>query len=238
MFSAPEKKVLPKTNQLFYRMESFTVYVAQNATEACQISVLSKQGDRNNLQIKVIDNSGVDIKIELLREYYVSCEGALWPDPVVADDGCFDLQEWKNVTYRINISTTMDTQSGVYELKVVLYEAGKVYGEYTLWVHIWNFAINPENYMDTDFGINYECIQKVHNRLERLFPGYQMVVPHCIDPKDGNGVRAVDLLEKYNVVWCPKINLFKDDWLKYYMQERSKKGERTWWYCCWEPPLP
>lgn len=336
MFSPSEKKVLPKTNQMFYRFESFTIYVAKNATEGCQFSILSKQGERKNLQVKVVDDTNSGLKIELLREHYVSCEGALWPDPVVADDGCFDLQEWKNVTYRINVSTTLDTKPGDYELKVRLCEDGELYGEYNLWVKVWNFAIAPEKYMETSFGIDkellfaqhktddeeavyknyydkllndyhicgrflpydildpradaymsdprvtifhvpyfestdeklhqyykklhtnpvwfkkavfyvvdvpsqmadYERIQKVHNRLEKVFPGYQMVIPHCVDPHDGNGIRAVDLLEKYNVIWCPKINLFKDEWLKYYMQERSKKGERTWWYCCWEPPLP
>ena len=335
MFSAPEKKILPKTNQMFYRQQSFDVCVARNATEGCQISVLSKYGDRKNLQIKIAGDIDKGIKVELLREHYVSCEGALWPDPVVIDDGCFDLQEWKNVTYRINFSTTLDTAPGNYDFKVLLYENGELYGEYCIWVKVWNFAINPEKYMETSFGINkellfsqhktenqeevykryydmlldryhicgrflpydildpradaymsdprvtifhvpydvsdeklvqyyrklhanhvwfkkaafyvvdipsymddYDRAQKVHNRLQKLFPGHEQVIPFCADPRDGNGLRAVDLLEKFNNIWCPKIDLLKADWLKYYLQERSKKGERTWWYCCWEPQLP
>ena len=71
-----------------------------------------------------------------------------------------------------------------------------------------------------------------------MFPGHKEVIPYHTDPQDMEGVRAVDLLEKYNVVWCPKINLYKEEWLKYYMHERAKKGEQIWWYCCWEPPLP
>ncbi len=335
MFSAPEKKILPKTSQPFGRLECFTVHVAKNATEGCQFSILSKQGGRKNMKIEVIDNTDAGFTVELLREHYVSCEGALWPDPVVYDDGCFDLTEWKNVTYRINISTSLDTKPGMHKLKVVLYESGELYGEYMLWVKVWNFNINPKKYLDTSFGINegllfarhktenqekvyknyydslldyhicghylpydildpradeymndprvttfhvpyygvsdekivqyynklktnsawldkamfyiidtpnkkadYDRLEKVYTRLEKLFPNHKQVVPYYTDPVDMEGVRAVDMLRKYNVVWCPKINLYKDDWLKYYMQERDKKGERTWWYCCWEPPLP
>lgn len=336
MFNAPEKKVLPKSCQPFGRIEKFTVYVAQNATEGCQFSVLSKQGERKNMKIEVIDNTNAGFTVELLREHYVSCEGALWPDPVVQDDGCFDLNEWKNVTYRINISTTLDTKAGSYELAVVLYENGEIYDKYQLFVRVWNFAINPERHIETSFGIDEEFLFKCHktdnpqkvyknyydtllnryhicarflpydildpradeymnnpkvacfhvpaknvsdetisayydklktnpewlkkalfytvdtpktmadyarleddyNRIEKNFPNHKQVVPHYTNPIDCDTVRAVDLLEKYNVVWCPKTNLFKDDWFKYYMSERVKKGERVWWYCCWEPTLP
>lgn len=336
MFNAPEKKVLPKACQPFGRVEAFTVCLAKNATEGCQFSVLSKQGERKNMKIEVVDNTDANFTVELLREHYVSCEGALWPDPVVQDDGCFDLSEWKNVTYRINISTSLDTKPGNYELTVVLYENGEVYGKYRLWVCVWNFAINPEKYMATSFGIDdewlflrhktdnprkvyknyydmllnryhicgrylpysildsradeylnnpkvtnfhvpakdisdakmaayynklktnpkwlekamfytvdtpknmsdYARLEDSYNRIEKVFSDHKQVVPFYTDPSDGGGVRAVDLLEKYNVVWCPKIDLYKDEWFKYYMSERSKKGERIWWYCCWEPPLP
>ena len=336
MFSAAEKKIMPKTCYPFGKSESFTVYVAKNATECCQFSVLSKEGERKNLRLEVVDNTDAGFTVELLREHYVSCEGALWPDPVFADGGCFDLSEWKNVTYRINISTTLDTKPGNYELKVLLYENNELYGEYNLWVRVWNFDINPEKAMDTFFGIDkellfsqhktdnkelvyknyydtllnryhicsrflpydildpradeymsnpkvtcfgvpyyqvsdekikayyeklktnpvwfnkaifyvidvpknksdYEHLEKVYAHIEKLFPGHKEVIPYHTDPQDMKGVRAVDLLEKYNVVWCPKINLYKEEWLKYYMHERAKKGEQIWWYCCWEPPLP
>ena len=336
MFTAPEKKVLPKTSYPFSRVESFTVYVAKNATEGCQFSVLSKQGERKNMKIEIVGDTSTGITVELLREHYVSCEGALWPDPVLDDDGCFDLTEWKNVTYLINISTTRDTKPGGYEFKVILYEDGELYGQYPLWVRVWNFTLEQNTLFETNFGINtrslfehhktddpekvyknyydvllnryhicarflpydildpradaymsdprvtsfhipyydvsdekitqyynklktnpvwfekamfyivdgprfkddYEQLDRIYSRLERLFPNHTQVVPFYTDPKDMPGVRAVDLLEKYNIVWCPKTNLFREDWFKYYMQERAKKGERTWWFCCWEPQLP
>ncbi|MBQ8740417.1 MAG: DUF4091 domain-containing protein, partial [Clostridia bacterium] len=85
---------------------------------------------------------------------------------------------------------------------------------------------------------DYARLEDSYNRIEKIFPDHKQVVPFYTDPCDGDGIRAVDILDKYNIVWCPKTNLFKDDWLKYYMSERGKKGDRIWWYCCWEPPLP
>lgn len=336
MFNSMDKKVLPKTYNPFSTVESYTVCVPKNATEGCHFSVLSKEGCRKNLKIEVVGDTDKGVEIQLLREHYVSCEGALYPDPVLEDDGNFDLEELKNVTYLINFSTSVDTKAGNYDFKVKLYENGELYGEYPLWVKVWNFAVNTENHMDTTFGIDtrwlflqhktenqevtfknyydvllnryhicgrflpydildpradeymnnpkvttfhvpyhetsddkikayykklstnpewlkkamfyvvdepqkmedYERIGAVCNRLEKLFPEYKLVVPYYMDPRDGDGKRAVDLLSKYSVVWCPKNSLFRDAQLKEFMNNRDKMGDKTWWYCCWEPPLP
>ncbi len=341
MFNSMDKKVLPKTYCPGGPLTSYTVCVARNATEGCHFSVLSKQGERKNLKIEITGDLNKGVEIEMLREHYVSCEGALYPDPVLKSDGCFDLEEFKNVTYLINVSTSLDTVSGNYDFKVNLYEDGELYGQYNLWVKVWNFAINPKKHMDTSFGIDekwlflqhktedretvfknyydtllnryhicgrflpydildpradeymndprvttfhipcgsfgedaaadekikayyeklktnpvwldkamfymvdepqcmadYDRIKAAYERLEKLFPGHKQVVPYYMDPRDGDGKRAVDLLSQYNIVWCPKSSLFKADWLKGYMNERASEGDRSWWYCCWEPPLP
>ena len=343
-FNSMEKKVLPKYYHTFGSIPNGVIYVAQNATEGCQFSVLSKKGQHKNLKIEIVGDLDAGVKIELLREGYVSCEGALYPDPVFKDDCCFDLEELKNVTYLINASTTLETAPGNYEFKVNLYIDGEFYGEYNLSVRVWNFAINPEEHMDTSFGIDtkwlfmqhktddkeamykkyydmlleryhicglnlpydildpradeylndprvtnfklpyivsdeqtspeeakqkmvdyynklktnpkwlekamfyvvdeplkmedYERIREVCENLESFYPEYKLVVPYFMDPRDGEGKRAVDLLEKYNVIWCPKSCLFKDEWMKDYMASRREKGDLTWWYCCWEPQLP
>ena len=334
-YSSPQKKVRPRTHLTWGKIEDYHVYVAKNATEGCQFTVKAPE-DRNGFTVEVVGDSATpNFKVELLREYYVDCEGAKWPDPVVPENGAFDAKALENVTYLINVVTTDDTVPGEYEFKVVLKEQGEVYGEYPLTVTVWNFAIHPTKHMDTAFGIDkrflnlrhksddpdalykkyydmmldryhicgydlpydildsradaylddpkvttfvipydvpdetieayykklsqkqewldksffyvvdepcnmeaYEKIKASHERLSRLFPGYNAVSPFFKDPQDGNGVRAVDLLEQFCSVWCPKINLFKDEWFVEYMHERDRKGDRAWWYVCWEPPLP
>ncbi len=343
-FNSMDKKVLPKAYYPGGTLNSYVVCVAQNATDGCHFSVLSKEGQRKNLKIEVVGDLNKGVEIELLREEYVSCEGALYPDPVFKDDGCFDLEEFKNVTYLINVSTTLETAPGNYDFKVNLYENGELYEEYNLWVKVWNFAINPEKHMDTSLGIDtrwlfkqhktedrdavfkkyydmllnryhicgrflpydildpradeymndprvttfhvpyivsdyqtsydtseqkmvdyynklktnpkwlekamfyvvdepqcladYERIKAVCEKLESFYPEYKLVVPYYMDPRDGEGKRAVELMENYNIVWCPKSSLFREEWLKDYMANRRELGDRTWWYCCWEPPLP
>ncbi len=338
-FTTPEKKILPKSHLTWGKVEDYHIYVAKNATEGCQVSLKSPTA-RKNFTIEVVGDSATpNFEVELLREHYVSCAGALYPDPVVPDDGHFDLEEECNVTYLINIITNNDTVAGEYAFKVVIKEDGELYGEYDLTVTVWNFAINPKKHMDTAFGMEKKNIQRVqptddidalykkyydmllnryricgyylpydildpradeyldnpkvttfiipyeaddetivkyyeklsrkpewlkkgffyvvdepcnmeaykkieasHERLKKLFPGYQAVSPFFKDPTDENGkpagVRAVDLLEKFCSVWCPKINLFKDQWFVDYMHDRDKKGDRAWWYVCWEPGLP
>ena len=334
-FSSPEKKIRPHSHLTWGKCEEYHIYAAKNATEGCQVSVQSPDV-RPNMSIEVLgDRKAGNFQIELLREYYVDCEGAKWPDPVVPDSGRFDLEGECNVTYLINIVTTDDSVAGEYALTVRLCEDGEVYGEYPLTVTVWNFAIHPKKHMDTAFGISknfieqrqktddidalykkyydtmltryhicgyhlpydilderadeylddprvttfiipydvpdetivayreklsrkpewfkkgffyvvdepcdmaaYERIEASHERLSRLYPDYQAVSPFFKDPQDGKGVRAVDLLEKFCSVWCPKINLYKDEWFCDYMHRRDAMGDRAWWYVCWEPGLP
>lgn len=183
-FYSMEKKVLPKTYHTFGRNKNCIIYVAQNATQGCQFSVLSKEGECKNLKIEVVGDLDAGVKIELLREGYVSCEGALYPDPVFEDDCCFDLEELKNVTYLINASTTLETAPGNYEFKVNLYVDGELYEECDLSVRVWDFAINPEKHMDTSFGIDTKWL----------------FLQHKTDDKEAMYKKYYDfLLERYHI---------------------------------------
>ncbi|MBQ8740485.1 MAG: hypothetical protein IJY79_02920, partial [Clostridia bacterium] len=90
------------------------------------MSILSKEGARKNMSIEVVNDTDAGFTVELLRERYVDCDGALFPDPVVPNDTHFDLEEWKNVTYLINIVTTRDTVPGGYGIKIILREDGEI----------------------------------------------------------------------------------------------------------------
>ena len=334
-FNSPQFKVRPRSHLTWGKVEDYHIYVAKNATEGCQVSVKAPTA-RQNMSIEIVgDRETPNFEIELLRVHYVDCGGTKYPDPVVFDDGCFDLEEECNVTYLINAVTNENSVAGEYNFTVLLKEQGEVYGEYPLTITVWNFTISPQKHMDTSFGINrefielhqksddydalykkyydfmlerYHCcgyylpydildpradeymdnpkvtsfmfrysesdekiaayyeklknnpvwlkkcflyvedepcnmeaysrIEAGHERLKNLFPGYNAVSPFFQDPSDGDGLRAVDLLEKFNSIWCPKINLYKQPWFVDYMKNRDALGDRTWWYVCWEPGLP
>ncbi len=334
-FNSPQFKVRPKSHLTWGKCEEYHVYVAKDATEGCQVSFKAPEA-RPGMKLEILgDTTAGKFEIELLKEYYVDCEGAKWPDPVVPDDGAFSLEPECNVTFLINVVTSAESVAGDYEFTVRLSENGEVYGEYPLSVTVWNFRIDPTKHMDTAFGIHrgfiekrqksddydalykkyydmmlyryricgyslpydildpradaylddpavttfvipydvpdetlvayhkklsqkpewfkkgffyvvdepcnmaaYEKIKASHERLSKFYPDYQAVSPFFKDPDDGNGVRAVDLLEQFCSVWCPKINLYKNEWFCDYMHKRDALGDRAWWYVCWEPGLP
>ncbi len=334
-FITPQKTMRTREYNPFTPRESYNIYVARNATEGCQMSILSKSGARKNMSIEVVNDTDAGFTVELLREHYVDCDGALYPDPIVPNDNKFDLEEWKNVTYLINIVTTPDTKPGCYGIKVILREGDEVYGEYNVWVTVWNFEIDHSKLMETAFGMehnyleqickpddinalykkyydfmleryhicagflpydvldpradeymnnptvtsfripydgkpetitayynklktnpdwlkkgyyyvvdepqcmeHYDRIERAYENIEKYHPGHAQVVPFYMNPRDGEGKRAIDLLARHCKVWCPKISLFKDDYMGEFMLEREKLGDRTWWYYCWEPGLP
>lgn len=334
-FVTPQKKMRPKEHNCFGTRDSYSIFVACNATEGCQMSVFSKSGYRKNMSVEVVNNNDAGFTVELLHERYVDCDGALFPDPVVPNDTHFDLEPWKSVTYLINIKTEKDAVPGNYGIKVILRENGEIYGEYNVWVTIWNFAIDDTDLMETAFGLDqrfideiyntqndyatykryydflldryhisarylpydildskadkymsdlrvtsfcvpyfgnseripeyykklksnpvwmkkayyyvvdepckmedYDRIEEAYNTIEKYHPGHKTVVPFYTNPSDGDGKIATDLLLPYCRVWCPKISMFKDENMGKFMLEREKAGDRTWWYYCWEPPLP
>ncbi len=157
-FTTPEKKILPKSHLTWGKVEDYHIYVAKNATEGCQVSIMAPD-DRRDMKIEVL---GADdsFTVSLLKEHYVDCEGAKWPDPVVPDNGNFSLEAGINTTYLINIKTTPETVAGEYNLKAVLYEQGEIYGEYPITVTVWNFSISNDDrtYMLSD--INKQFVLK------------------------------------------------------------------------------
>ena len=334
-FVTPQKTMRPKVHNNFGTRESYNIYVARNATEGCQMSVMSRNGSRKNMSVEVVNACDTEFNVELLREHYVDCDGALFPDPVVPNDTNFDLEEYKSVTFLINIVTNPGTKPGGYGVKVILREDGEICGEYNVWVTVWNFMIDHSNLMETAFGMEHQYLQKIcpdddvdllykkyydfmlqryhicagflpydilddradeymsnpavtsfrvpydgkgetvtayYNKLktnpdwlkkayyyvvdepqemadykrieeayefiEKYHPNHAQVVPFYKDPSDSDGTRAVDLLARHCKVWCPKISMFKDDFMGEFMLEREKLGDRTWWYYCWEPGLP
>lgn len=334
-FVTPQMTMRPKVYNHFGDREGYSIYLARNATEGCQMSIISLEGERKNMSVEIVNDCDAGFTVELLRERYVSCDGALFPDPVVPNDTHFDLEEMKSVTYLINIVTTAETKPGGYEVKAILRENGEIYGEYSIWVTVWNFEIDHSALMETAFGMekkfleqickptdadalykkyydfmleryhicagflpydilddradeymnnpavksfrvpydgtsetvtayynklktnpewlkkayyyvvdepqrmaDYERIEKAYEFIEKYYPDHAQVVPFYMNPSDGGGTRAVDLLARHCKVWCPKISLFKDDYMGEFMLSREKMGDRTWWYYCWEPGLP
>ncbi len=166
-FTSPQKKIRPRSHLTWGKCESYHIYLAKNATEGCQVSFMAPE-ERKNFSIEVQgDLAGAGLKAELLREHYVSCAGAEYPDPVVPDDGRFSLEPKRNVTYLINIISSENTTAGTYNFKVVLKENGKLYGKYSLKVTVWNFALDHNAFPTSMFSITKDYLFLRHPTYDK-----------------------------------------------------------------------
>ena len=106
-FTTPEQKIRPRSHLTWGKVEDYHVYVAKNATEGCQISFKAPE-DRKGFSIEVRGRAAeAGFAVELLKEHYVSCDGALYPDPVDCSLPCSSVHgtfqarvlEWVAITF-------------------------------------------------------------------------------------------------------------------------------------------
>ncbi len=93
-------------------------------------------------------------------------------------------------------------------------------------------------------------LKKICERLERLYPGYQIVTPFFTNIQYDSSTDQIDFMTGLTNIWCPKTymyitsNIYTEEQLLKYapfgkrMEDRKTAGDRIWWYVCWEPGDP
>ncbi len=93
-------------------------------------------------------------------------------------------------------------------------------------------------------------LKTICERLENLYPDYQLVTPFFTNIQYNNQSDQIDFMTGLTNIWCPKTflyitsNIYTNEQLQKYppfgarMEERKKAGDRVWWYVCWEPGDP
>ncbi|NLN04421.1 MAG: DUF4091 domain-containing protein [Clostridiaceae bacterium] len=95
--------------------------------------------------------------------------------------------------------------------------------------------------------------------LETVYPGYKMVAPFFTDIMVDYKTDQIEFMSKYIRIWCnkpyayktakenkkePKYIVQSEKYDKQYgtyaerMEEFKKRGDKVWWYVCWEPQDP
>ena len=117
--------------------------MAKNEAESAVISILSDK-DVNNAYFEIVKgNEGFTVEFE--KEYFVSCNGVMWPDAIAPVDK-FDLKANELTNVLVRFTTTLDTEAGKYRFVLALKDAdGNALFEYTVNIKVWNFAL-PEEY--------------------------------------------------------------------------------------------
>lgn len=93
-------------------------------------------------------------------------------------------------------------------------------------------------------------LELICERLDKLYPGYQLVTPFFRDIQYNAQTDQIDFMTGLTNIWCPKSymyitgNIYSSGQLQKYapfgerMAERKNAGDRVWWYVCWEPGEP
>lgn len=85
---------------------------------------------------------------------------------------------------------------------------------------------------------NAEAIQSYNaicERLSRLFPGYNMVTPFCINEIKELGMKNIDIQAGKSNIICPISDLFDEKGFSDAVQKRVAGGDKAWWYVCCGP---
>ncbi len=110
----------------------------------------------------------------------------------------------------------------------------------------------------TNLSLLYQ-IQSAGDFLESVYPGYMMVSPFFTDIEFDSKTDQIEFMKDYIKIWCNKPYAYKtaaqnkkepkyivqtEAYNKKYgtyakrMEEFKKRGDKVWWYVCWEPQDP
>jgi hypothetical protein len=93
-------------------------------------------------------------------------------------------------------------------------------------------------------------LKAICSRLSELYPDYQLVTPFFRNIQYDKDTDQIDFMTGLTNIWCPKsymyitANIYTSEQFQKYapfgarMTERKSKGDRVWWYVCWEPGEP
>jgi len=142
--------------------ESWTVRMAKNEAESCQLSLRSPE--RHPVLYVTLEGEAEGITAQLFREHTINTGGSYTPDPLAPlSSGKITLL--KNVTTTFLIRFTADEQAAAGEYAYTLKVADKdqvVLGQYSIRVHVWDFALPEAPSSATAVGLYPVAIKKHH----------------------------------------------------------------------------
>lgn len=127
-------------------MKSYTVYMGKNEAENAQL-VLYSDVEQTGLSVSVselTDKDGNKLSPEVLREYYIDCNGTRYPDPVAPMNdttSTFDLAAGKSQAMLIQLKTEKGTAAGDYSGLVTVSKDGKAIKQARVFCHVWGIEL-------------------------------------------------------------------------------------------------
>ena len=160
-----------KTNTLNNK-NSICLFMAKNEGESCVISFLSEK-DISGAEL-VFKETYENISIETEQEYFISCNGKTYPDPLVPCKK-FDIKANEVTSILVRFTTKTETKAGEYIYNVSLKGAEEI--SVTVNLKVWNFAL-PEKYVvNVSMDLYRDQIARTHKtedeeEIQRLYESY------------------------------------------------------------------
>jgi hypothetical protein len=202
------------------------------------------------------DESGCDTATGIYKEFIVEQEGI--PEDKV--DEYYKLYYDKLLEYRMNCYRLpydiLDKRAEAYmsDPRVTSFELDATVDNDTLRAYNEKLKSNPvwlekAYFYPIDEPTNGEHLRRLAElctRLRTYAPDIQIVVPFFVNI-DAGGKDEIEFLSEYLDLWCPKAacwnpGFIADPYGKGYFGDRmeamKERGDKVWWYVCWEPCYP
>ncbi len=112
-------------DELITRRADYTMHLAKNETEACQIAFRMRMTKDVTVQLTDFkDENGNILESEIYEEYYVETTGdpyyGEYPDAIVPAEGkTLKMRKEKNKLFYISVKSKSDTHAGTYNANVI-----------------------------------------------------------------------------------------------------------------------
>jgi len=136
-------------------MTGYTVYLAKNEYEGCQIA-FNSDIDISSVIAEVgnfTDKNGNSIEAEIFREYYIPTRKDLYPDPIVPLTEVFDVKADENFIFYIRLRTKSESIAGNYKGNVTLKSGENVLFTGEINAVVWDFTLPEVSSCETLIGI-------------------------------------------------------------------------------------
>ena len=147
------------------------LFMAKNEGESCVISVLSPENIEG--ASLVFKDFYEDILVETEKEYFVSCNGRNFPDPLAPIEK-FDIKANELTSILVRFTTNVQTEAGEYKYNISL--EGTDF-EFFVELKVWNFSL-PEKYVvNVSMDLYRDQIGRMHktddeDEIQRLYELY------------------------------------------------------------------
>jgi hypothetical protein len=231
-------------DELITRRADYTMHLAKNETEACQIAFRMRMTKDVTVQLTDFkDENGNILESEIYEEYYVETTRdpyyGEYPDAIVPAEGkTLKMRKEKNKLFYISVKSKSDTHAGTYNANVIL-TGPEDRSSITVPVSavVWNFTLPRTPSCQTAMGLDHHYIAEkfgVADDIEKTLRLYRKFYDFLVEHKISPYYLPVDILsdEADKYMSDPRITSFvipysNDDTLlqRYYAKVTSN---RTW----------